>query len=229
MKEKLLAAVRDTRVKERELEALSSDAPADPSGRWSPKDHLAHLAWWRDRNATLIDAVRTGGQLPPSVDDEEQNAAIYQSMRDRSAPAVIGDARRAWDLLVATLEACSEADMNLPHPYDTGRKLVDGSPGDHLGAHLMWAYLDLGDAGGAERAQLWARDLSARTYSDPRSRAVADYNLACFYSRVGRPDEAIPLLRGSFEGAPELKEWSRKDPDLDPIRSELELKELLAT
>lgn len=150
-------------------------------------------------------------------------------MRDRSASAVIGDARRAWDLVVAAIEACSEADLDRAHPYDAGRKLVDGSPGDHLGAHLMWVYLDLGEAGGAERAQLWARDLSARTYSDPRSRAVADYNLACFYSRAGRAEEAIPLLRGSFEGAPDLKEWSRKDPDLDPIRDDSELKALLAT
>jgi len=110
-----------------------------------------------------------------------------------------------------------------------GRKLVDGSPGDHLAAHLMWCHLEAGNERAAEAILLWARDLSSRTSSDPRTHAVGAYNLACFYARTGQAAEALPLLRESFEVAPDLKDWSHKDPDLDPIRDEPRIVELLGT
>jgi hypothetical protein len=40
VKEKLLAALGAARERETELAALDVDAPADPGGRWSAKDHL---------------------------------------------------------------------------------------------------------------------------------------------------------------------------------------------
>ena len=131
--------------------------------------------------------------------------------------------------MTSTIESCTEADFDRPHPYDKGRKLVEGSPGDHLAAHLMWLYLENGNEAAAEQIQLWARDLSSRTATEERTRAEADYNLACFYARVGRAEDALPLLRRGFEGAPDLKAWSRQDPDLDPIRDVPRVKELLAT
>lgn len=225
MKERLLQAMRETSEKERDLEALSVDAPADPAGRWAPKDHLAHLAGARERHAAVIEAVLSGGAIPPRL--ENLSDSIYESTKDLPLAEVIAQARRAWDLAFSAVESCSEADLEKPNPHSPQRTLVDGSPGDHLGAHLMWVYLEAGDVAGAESIQRWARDLNMRTQTDARSRAVADYNLACFYGRVGQPDEALPLLRAGFEGDPELKEWSRKDPDLDPIRDDPRVIQLL--
>src|SRR5713101_5195159 len=107
MKEKLRQALAETRQREAELEDLCSDMPADPAGRWHPKDHLAHIAWHRDRNARLIEAVRTGAELPPEV-DEDVNAAIYAETRDQPVAEVIAAARRSSDLLEAVIEACTE-------------------------------------------------------------------------------------------------------------------------
>lgn len=228
MKRKVLDAVADARQREADLEAMCTDEPVDPSGRWRAQDHLSHMAWHRERTARLIGAVRTGGDVPPDAEDDV-NAAIYQATRDQTATAVIAGARHSWDLIVSAIEACSEEDLERPHPHQKGRKLVDDSPGNHLGAHLMWLYLEAGDDAAAEAVQLWARDVSNRTFDDARSRAVAAYNLACFYARVGRIGEAVPLLREGFEGSPSLKEWALKDPDLDPIRGTTELAELLAT
>jgi hypothetical protein len=36
------------------------------------------------------------------------------------------------------------------------------------------------------------------------------------------------LLRASFEGAPDLVDLAREDPDLDPIRGDKEIASLLA-
>ena len=92
-------------------------------------DHLAHLAWWRDRTARLVEAVRTGGEPPPPL-----------------------------------------------------------TPG------------------------------LARTRLN---------TLACFYGLTGRVAPALPLLRAALNGAPELLELARKDPDLDRIRSADEVASLL--
>ena len=218
-KDTLLAALAETRRKEGDLEALCTDAPVDPSGRWRAQDHLAHLAWSRQFSATVIDAVRTGKDVPPDVEDSH-NDELYLATRDQSPATAIAGAHRAWDQYISVISACTEEDLQRPHPYQKDRKLVDGSPGDHLGAHLMWCFLEAGDEEGAEAIQLWARDLSTRTLDDPHSRGIATYNLACFYARVRRPEDAVPLLRESFVDAPDLKEWAVKDPDLDPIRED---------
>ena len=60
-------------------------------------------------------------------------------------------------------------------------------------------------------------------------RANADYNLACFYGRLGDATKAQPLLRASFAARPELIPHARRDPDLDRIRDDPKVKELLAT
>jgi hypothetical protein len=230
LKQKLLETIASGRARESEFEALCVDAPADPSGRWRAKDHLAHLSWWRDRSASVVDAVRTGGDPPPRVEDEPQNATIYQANRDRPASEILADARGSWDRLAAAIEACTEADLVKPHPHGPGVPLLDNVPGSagHLGIHLMFWYLDSGDEASAERAQLWSYEVeSDPAFTNAKQRAYAAYDLACFYGRVGRAERALPLLRHSLEGAPELLELARGDTDLDQIRQDQELAALL--
>lgn len=224
--------VAATREREAELVALCVDGPADPNGHWNAKDHLAHLTAWRNRGADLLEAVRTGGVPPEKVEsDDGQNAKIYAATRDRSLDEVKREARASWDKLTAVIEACSETDLNKPHPHSPGNSIWENVPGlaGHLGTHLMWWYLETSNPEAAEAAQLWARDVEHAANPSPRERAITTYNLACFYSRVGNVGKAVSLLRESFEQNPELAEWARKDPDLDPIRDKAEFGELLAT
>jgi DinB superfamily len=208
---------------------LCVDAPPDPAGRWAAKDHLAHLSWWRERNGKLVEAVRTGGEPPPSVDDDTQNAIIYEAYRDRPAAEIVAEARRSWDSVAAAIEACSEDDLMKPHPHAKDRTLADSGPGNagHLGSHLMFWYLESGDEVSAEAAMRWAYELEIAAAADAKARAYASYNLACFYGRVGRSGPAVPLLRDSFDGAPDLVDWARRDTDLDPIRGDSEVASLL--
>jgi len=228
LKEKFLQAQAETRQREAELVALCSDAPPDPSGRWRPQDHLAHLSSSRERDAELIDAVRTGGEVPADR-GEGANDAYYLATRDQSAAEIIAAAEKSWDALETAIHACTEDDLAQPRPYEPNhRRFVDIAPGDHFAAHLFWCHLDAGNEKAGEAILRWAQDLSSRTSSDPRNRAVAVYNLACFYARTGQVEEALPLLRESFEGAPDLKGWAHKDPDLEPIRDDPKVRELLS-
>lgn len=222
--------VAATREREAELVALCVDAPADPNGRWNAKDHLAHLTAWRNRGADLLEAVRTGGVPPEKVDsDDAQNAKIYAATRDQSLEEVTREARASWEKLTAVIGACSETDLNKPHPHFRGNAIWENVPGlaGHLGTHLMWWYLEASNPAAAEAAQLWARDVEHSATSNPKERAITTYNLACFYSRVGNVEKAVSLLRESFDGNPDLVEWAGKDPDLDPIRDWPQMKELL--
>ena len=232
MKHRLLETVVEGQKREAELVDMCVDVPADPNGRWSVKDHLAHLSWWRDRNARLLDAVRSGAELPPPVQDDAQNAVIYEQNRDRVAEDVKKDARESWESLRAAVEACSDADLARPHPYAPNFQLWSTVPGNghgHLGQHLMFMYLESGAEDRAEASQLWMHDVDRRAFPDPVDRANADYNLACFYGRVGNATKAVPLLRASFGARPELIPHARTDPDLDRIRDDARVKELLAT
>ena len=230
MKERLLRAIESGRTREVELEDLSVDEPADPGGKWHPKDHLAHMAWWRSRNADLIEAVRTGDAPPPSVEDDVQNAITYEQNRDRTTDGIKRDARASWDELTEAIRACTEQDLEKPHPYAPNLALWGIVPADagHLGVHLMFLHMDSGDVERAESAARWGHEVETSFFTTPEGRADADYNLACFYARAGRAGEALALLRASFAAKPELIELARRDRDLDGIRENAELTEMLA-
>jgi tetratricopeptide (TPR) repeat protein len=233
VKEKLLLAVDEARARESELSALVVDAPANADGRWNAKDHLAHVSWWRWRTARTLDAVRTGGELPPATPDngEVQNAIIYAEVRDRPAGEVKADAGKSWEALRNAVEASSEEDLAKQHPRQTQSQIWESVPSaiGHAGTHIWSLYLDIGDEGRAMEAARWSAEMEGRFFTEPEQLAESRYNLACAYGRLGRPEKALPLLRESFAVRPDLIAHARKDTDLDRIRQDPELASLLAT
>lgn len=230
MKEKVLSTLAAARAKEAELDAMCGDDPADAGGRWHVKDHLAHSAWWRQRNAELFEALRTGSSLPPSLNDDSQNEVIYQSYRDRPLSEIREFAGSSWDRLTAVAEALSQDDLMKPHPYAPNQALweeVCGTSFYHLGEHLTYVSEEAGDERGAEAAQRWIHDVHLTMAVNDRQRGTAEYNLGCFYAKRGRAGEALPLLRRGVAFRPDLAEWAKNDTDLDPIRDDAGLKELL--
>lgn len=230
MKEKVLSTLAAARAKESELDAMCADDPADAGGRWHPKDHLAHSAWRRHRNAELFDALRTGSSLPPSLNDDSQNDVIYQSYRDRPLSEIREFARSSWDQLTGVAAALSEDDLSKPHPYAPNQQVweeVCGTSFYHLGEHLTYVYQDAGDERGAEAAQKWIHDVHLTVAVNDRQRGTAEYNLGCFYATRGKADQALPLLRRGIAFRPDLAEWAKQDTDLDPIRDNAKVKELV--
>ena len=225
MKEQLLEAVEEGQAREAELEALVADEPADPEGRWSAKDHLAHLAWWRMRTARTMAALRTGGEPPPAVADDDgvQNAIVYAELKDRPAEDVKGDARASWLRLREEVALATDEDLSRPNPRRPEAQVWEGVPGavGHAGTHIWSCLLDAGEETRALDVALWSAQVEGRFFNTPRQLADSRYNLACVYARLGRAAEALPLLRASFEANPDLAAWARKDRDLDGIREEL--------
>jgi hypothetical protein len=64
-------------------------------------------------------------------------------------------------------------------------------------------------------------DVEKRFFTTPEQLANSRYNLACVFARLGKAEEALPLLRESLAAKPELLSLARKDHDLDRIRGEL--------
>ena len=233
MKEKLLRAIDEGRALEAELEGLVVDQPANPDGTWNAKDHLAHVAWWRRRSVQIMDALRTGGELPPETPDtgDIQNGIIYAEVKDLPAALVKQDARDTWTALRRVIEGSSDEDLARRNPRQPEKEMWETVPGDvgHSAVHVWSWLLDVGDSKRAIDVARWGADVEARFFSTPDKLAESRYNLACVFARMGRADEAVRLLRQSFEAKPDLKEWAGKDHDLDPIRESPGLKELLAT
>ena len=224
MRQRLLVTIKASREREHELMAMCDDSPPPEPGVWTVKDHLAHLAAWRSYAAGVLDAVRTGAAeaAPDLGETDPANARIYAAYRDTSADEVKSEARLSYDTLEAAIVACSDEDLLQPHPRSPGAFLWQVVPGNghyHLGQHLMFWHLEQGDEEAAEVAQQWVYDLDRAEFPDSKSVAAATYNLACFYARVGRADEALFRLEHAFEMDPELKKIARTDPDLDPIRN----------
>ncbi len=231
MRERLLATIAAAREREHELLAMCDDSPPPEPGVWTVKDHLAHLAAWRIYAARVLDAARTGGEAPQREDDlETTNARIYTTNKDKSAEDVKSEARSSYAELEAAITACSEDDLMKPHPRAPGAMLWQVVPGNghsHLGEHLMFWHLELGDEEAAEVAQQWVHDVNRAEFPEPKAVAQSTYNLGCFYSRIGRADEALFRFKQAFELDPSLKKLAQTDPDLDPIRNQQELTALI--
>lgn len=224
MKEELLRAIDEGRALEAELDAVVVDEPANADGRWTAKDHLAHLAWWRRRSAKTIDSVRTGAALPPLAgEDDVQNAIIYAEERSRPAAGVKADARESWDAIRRALEESSDDDLAKLHPRFEGSRIWEAVPGavGHTATHVWTSLLEVGEEKRAIEVAQWGAELEGRFFSTAEKLADSRYNLACVYARLGRAEEALALLRESFAAKPEQVEWARKDRDFDRIREEL--------
>ena len=216
---------------EAELEAVCVDAPTDPGGRWHAKDHLAHISWWRWQSAAALDAARTGSPLSPlAEDDTTQNAIIYEKTKDQAAAEVKRDAAESWAALRTALETASEEDLARPHPRHPEAEAWEAIPGmcGHIAIHLMFWFMDSGNVARAEAAARWGYDVECSVFPEGPKRAEAKYNLACFFARAGRIDEALPLLRDSLRDNSEVAGWARNDPDLDGVRDDPRIRELLA-
>ncbi len=217
----ILAALTAGREMEQELSRASDDSPPPEAGRWTARDHLAHLAAWREYAATVLDAVRTGAPVPVVADEDERNAEIYAETHGLSAAEVLDRAARSYERLVRALEACSDADLGKPLRSGSDAPVWGVVPGNgeaHVAQHLVYWHLERGDQPAAERVARRLYEVEIGAFPDERHRAEAAYNLGCFYATTGRHDEAIDLVRRALALDPGLRAWAMEDPDLEPIR-----------
>jgi tetratricopeptide (TPR) repeat protein len=151
-------------------------------------------------------------------------------MKGMPAARVRESARESWQALRQALDACTEAVLLGPRPgwpEQVTWSVIPGNAHVHIAEHLGYLAAERGDPSAAEEVAKWAHRLDVRLSPSGPERGNGDYNLACFYARVGRADRALALLADAFRRNPALKEWAGKDADLDKIRDHPEFRQLL--
>jgi hypothetical protein len=223
----LAATIRTTRSAERDLFGGLDEAVRERpirAGDWNPKDFQAHLTAWKARQADRFAAVREGRELPPPMDDQEEdalNAELRATRIDWDWPAIVDEADAVAERLVQEIR---QADPGVLRASD---RLMSGTLGNgvlHALTHVRWL-LEAGVP--LDRTRVAAFEGEALSVvSDPgipdKARAVGLYDLACYHALSGSPDVARSLLRDVFRLDPELVEYGRTDDELRSIRDELD-------
>lgn len=100
-------------------------------------------------------------------------------------------------------------------------KYLAQNPDDARG-HMFYA-IDLAGAGKQDEAKAEASKALALNPGDP----LMLYNATCFYSQMGEKELAIQTFKNAIIAGYENFDWARRDSDLDPVRNEPEMIELL--
>lgn len=228
LKSRLLELLRRARADEQALiSSLTADekAATGTPERWSAKDLLAHIAYWRERLTQRL-AARARGESFSGLSDSEvdaENATVFEAHRELSWEHVQADAARVFDQLVALVSQFGEEELSDPTPvgwYDYRALLaaIVGNSFTHPETHIAGFYLERGDLARARQLQENMADAIVRIDSSPKARGAALYNLACFYALNGESAKAIELLRQALPLRADLVEWSKQDPDLVSLR-----------
>jgi tetratricopeptide (TPR) repeat protein len=190
---------------------------------WSLKDLAAHVSAWKDRDASRLDSA-SQGQVPlEPTDFDTANAEIFKAHWNRSWAEVMDLEALAFEHLVTSVEALSEAELLDAGSYEwtQGRTLAWIAaftgyyhPQDHISDHLA----KRGELDAAEAMQIRIVEAMGSFDSSPRSHGTNLYNLACFYALNGMPELALENLSRAFTLRPELVDWSKRDSDLDSLR-----------
>ena len=233
LRDRLLQTLDAAQEHEKVLLALCDDAPAADEGRWTAKDNVAHLNTWREHATRTLDAMRVGAPLEGPFDDSEidgRNAEIYEEHRRDTSEAVRAASAATYAALKEAVAGCTDEALLAERPSGGALwRFVPGNGHAHVAQHISSWLAEHGDPAGAEATAKWAYDLETELFPEPEDKAVADFNLACFYARNARVEEALPLLGSALRSQPDLRAWARNDPDLAPIREDPRVQSLIGS
>ena len=191
--------------------------------RWGVKDMLTHLAFWGDHFNRQIEATRAGIPVPDAGDYYEIiNDGVLLRNKEKTFEEARQEEETVFAKSIALLETENPDDLvdTQKYAYMKGRSLLDRALGTecyHVAAHISDYYLKQGFYDKAAGLQ---EEYTGKLLAFPGWDANAHYNLACFYSLNGKVEKALGNLEQAFKVKPDLKEWAKKDPDINPIRGE---------
>ncbi len=188
---------------------------------WSAKDAFAHVAVWKAYRVPDMQAVIQGG-LPAQIEDfDQENALIFERYRDKSWDEILAFAAETYQALVGQLEAMSEAELEMK--WDEERplwRLIVGNGYIHPLVHVSGYYQAQGHMQRVGELTAMLGQPLLGLDDGPTWRGEIHYNQACGYALLGKTEQALAELTEALALAPNLKEWSQQDADLDSIRGE---------
>ena len=227
MKEELTELLQKGHQIEKEFIGTLSDEERNAHGTletWSAKDCIAHNAYWRKHHADDVLAV-LAGETPTEGEDDQINAEVYSQYKDQSWEDIDTLVETSLKRMGEAIASISEDDLqrNNFYPWEQGRPLwreIVGNIYTHPVIHLSEWHIKRGvPARAAEMYQEMTRQLTSLD-DGPDWQGTIRYNNACSFSLLGDKETAIKELREALKLNPGLTEWSRQDPDFEPIRGE---------
>jgi hypothetical protein len=218
---------------EKEFIAALADEERNTDGtfeNWTAKDCIAHNAYWRKQHAEDVLAV-LAGETPTHIDDDQINGEVYSRYKDQSWEDIDILVDAGIKRMGEAIESISEDDLQRHdfYPWEQGRALwreIVTNIYTHPVIHLSEWHIKRGyPARAAEMYQEMTGQLASLDDS-PDWQGTIRYNNACSFSLLGDKETAINELREALQLNPGLTEWSRQDPDFEPIRGEAGYKAL---
>lgn len=212
---------------EKEFIATLSDEERNAAGtfeRWTAKDSIAHNSYWRKHHAEdILDVL--AGKSPIEIDDDQVNDEVYSQYKDQSWDEIDRLTETSLAVMGEALTRLSEDDLQSDHfyPWEQGRPLwreVVGNIYTHPILHLSDWHIKRGNATRAAELYQELTGYLAGLSDDPEWLGTIRYNNACSFSLLGDKEKAISELREALKLNPGLTDWSKQDPDFEPIREE---------
>jgi tetratricopeptide (TPR) repeat protein len=201
--------------------------------RWSVKDTLAHIAAWIDVMNLRLDLSARGEPQPVYKNVNKVNEEFYRVRHKLSWSAVLEASRKAYNGLVERIRELNEADLTDLVRYDwlEGEPLwrrIMGTAYVHPLIHLTYYYNQRGQQTLGLEIQEQASQKLLALDDSPDWHSQIFYNLACLYSLSGDKATAIRRLRQALQTDTGLLDWSKQDPDFNPIRDDPEFQSIYA-
>jgi hypothetical protein len=226
MREKLIELIRRSHQEEMAFIERLGDAERNAIGRadgWSAKDLLSHINTWTTRMIDNHEAGARGEAQPTYGEIDHENDLIFEATHARTWDDICQEVDTLHRRLEAWVGAMTEDDLVNPERFAWLNKQalwrrIAGNVTIHPLLHLGQFYAEHGQQDHAIRMQETVAQLVLDLSDAPDWRGVTIYNLACAYSLAGLRDKAISNLAEAVKLRPDLLEYSKQDPDFNPIR-----------
>jgi hypothetical protein len=235
-KKQLIDLIQDCRQTTLEFIDGLSEAERNAPGtaqKWSAKDNIAHMLEWIERFCQNLDTARGGEAVSETEEPIDQaNLTIFEQYNQAGWEAIIQKVKHAYHDVVAQVEKMTEEELQTTQFFTRqGRRPLwqdfAGSACIHPVMHLTQVLIQHGHIDQANRLMAAFIEKLLNLDESISWRGLNIYNLACHYSQVGEKDKAIARLGEALRMVPEVIEWSKQDPDLNPLRDEPAYQELM--
>lgn len=226
----LIALVELSQAREEAFRAELSATERNLVGtaeQWAPKEVIAHLGYWKQRQATRVEAMARGEEPAEGAEGPDWgqlNTETWPEHARLTWDESVARSDQATRALIAALQRLPQAMLtNLDDQASQGNLLIDTTLGNslgHLAEHMANHYRSLGDTERATQTQQEAVQAIITANLGPSHEGSARYNLACYYALHGEATDAIDELRAAFAQRPDLIPWAQQDHDLDSVRGE---------